>query len=208
HERLLLRLALPPRHPEGDRDELPRRGQETALAAPGPLRRPLLQAQLRPAAPGLPPLARQPPPQCAHQVVVRQLVAPRRGGRAGAALNVSSRKVTPTPSVPPTALRVAGSHGLPLTISANRLRRTGMTLASRASPATARPRKSSCAEAGSPSGNAPNARPNAASTLRAWRGSNRSTAAELWPSTSGTSSSRMKRVVAIQKSSRTRTSAW
>ena len=35
----------------------------------------------------------------------------------------------------------------------------------------------------------------------------KSTAAELWPSTSGTSRSRMKRVAAIQKSSRTMTTA-
>ena len=54
-----------------------------------------------------------------------------------AALNVSSRKVTPTPSVPPTSFSVAGVHGLPLTISANRASRTEMTLPSWASPATA-----------------------------------------------------------------------
>ncbi len=51
----------------------------------------------------------------------------RRGGRGA---NVSSRKVTPTPSVPPTSFSVAGVHGLPLTISANRASRTEMTLPS------------------------------------------------------------------------------
>ena len=41
-------------------------------------------------------------------------------GRAVGALKVSSRKVTPTPSVPPTSSSVAGVQGFPLTISANR----------------------------------------------------------------------------------------
>ena len=45
------------------------------------------------------------------------------------ALNVSSRNVTPTPSVPPTSLSVAGVQGLPFTISANRASRTRDDLA-------------------------------------------------------------------------------
>ena len=51
-----------------------------------------------------------------------------------AALKVSSRNVTPTPSVPPTSLSVAGVQGLPLIISAKRANRTEMTLPSWASP--------------------------------------------------------------------------
>ena len=54
------------------------------------------------------------------------------------AVKVSSRNVTPTPAMPPTAFRVAGVHGLPLIISANSARRTEMTLPSCARPATAR----------------------------------------------------------------------
>ena len=54
-----------------------------------------------------------------------------------AALNVSSRNVTPTPSVPPTAFREAGVHALPFIISANRASRTEMTLPSCARPETA-----------------------------------------------------------------------
>ena len=42
---------------------------------------------------------------------------------------VSSRKVTPTPSVPPTSCNVAGVHGFPLTISANSASRTEIDLA-------------------------------------------------------------------------------
>src|SRR5262249_20917291 len=59
------------------------------------------------------------------------------GGGAVAALKVSSRKATPTPSAPPTCRSVAGVHGLPLTISANRASRTRTTYPSWASRATA-----------------------------------------------------------------------
>ena len=52
------------------------------------------------------------------------------GGGALEELKVSSRKATPTPSAPPTSFNVAGVQGLPLTISANRARRTEMTLPS------------------------------------------------------------------------------
>ena len=55
------------------------------------------------------------------------------------------------------------------------------------------------------SGSLPNARPNAASTFLAWSRSKRSTAAVFWPCTRSISSSRMNRVTAIQKSSRTMT---
>ncbi len=47
-------------------------------------------------------------------------------------LNVSSKNVTPTPSVPPTSRKAAGVQGFPLTISANKARRTEMTLPSSA----------------------------------------------------------------------------
>ena len=42
--------------------------------------------------------------------------------------------MTPTPSVPPTSLSVAGVQGLPFTISANRANRTEMILPSWARP--------------------------------------------------------------------------
>ena len=103
--------------------------------------------------------------------------------RAGAvaALKVSSRNVTPTPSVPPTSFSVAGVHGLPFIISANRASRTQMTLPSWASPATAWFRNSFCSLVVSPgfSGSLPKARPNAASTFLAWSRSKRSTAARV-----------------------------
>ena len=62
-------------------------------------------------------------------------------GRSRRALKVSSRKVTPTPSVPPTAFKVAGVQGFPLTISANRASRTEMTRPSWDEPRTAWSRK-------------------------------------------------------------------
>ncbi len=65
-------------------------------------------------------------------------------GGAVAAPNVSSRNVTPTPSVPPTSSSVAGVHGLPFIISANRANRTEMTLPSWARPATACSRNCRC----------------------------------------------------------------
>ena len=55
-------------------------------------------------------------------------------GRGVEALKVSSRKVDPTPSVPPTSLSVAGVQGLPLTISAKRANRTEMIFPSWARP--------------------------------------------------------------------------
>ena len=67
-----------------------------------------------------------------------------------AALNVSSRKVTPTPSVPPTSLSVAGVHALPFIISANRANRTQMTLPSWANPATACSRNFLCSRPAAP----------------------------------------------------------
>ena len=56
-------------------------------------------------------------------------------------------------------------------------------------------------------GSLPCARPISASTRRACSAWKSSTAAEFWPSCSGTSTARRKRVIPIQKSSRTRTSA-
>ena len=112
-------------------------------------------------------------------------------GGPGRELNVSSRNVTPTPSVPPTSFSVAGVHGLPLTISANRASRTEMTLPSWARPATSASRNRSCSAdgPGGPSGSLPKARPNARQDLPGVARSNRSTAAKLCPSTSRTSSS-------------------
>ena len=77
------------------------------------------------------------------------------GGRGAA--KVSSRNVTPTPSVPPTSRKVAGVQGFPLTISANSASRTEMTLPSWASPATAWSRNASCSlrELGRPLGQDP-----------------------------------------------------
>jgi hypothetical protein len=70
--------------------------------------------------------------------------ATRRSGRATGDENVSWRNVRPTPSVPPTARSDTGVHGRPFIISANRLRRTGITLPSRVSPATTSSRKARC----------------------------------------------------------------
>ena len=50
---------------------------------------------------------------------------------------VSSRNVTPTPSVPPTCFSSLGTQGLPFIISASKANRTLMTLPSSARPATA-----------------------------------------------------------------------
>ncbi len=58
-------------------------------------------------------------------------------------LNVSSRNAMPTPWVPPTAFKVAGVHTRPLTISANKASRTGMTRPSWARPSIACARKAS-----------------------------------------------------------------
>ena len=58
-------------------------------------------------------------------------------GLAWAALKVSSRNVTPTPFRTADLRKVAGVQGLPFIISANRARRTEMTLPSWASPVIA-----------------------------------------------------------------------
>ena len=52
-------------------------------------------------------------------------------------LKVSSRKATPTPSVPPTVFKLAGVQGLSFIISAKSARRMQITLPSLASPPTA-----------------------------------------------------------------------
>ena len=90
----------------------------------------------------------------------RLLMQPVLGG-AVAALNVSSRNVKPTPSVPPTSLSVAGVHDLPFIISANRASRTQMTLPSWAKPERLAPGIASLSLLISLgfSGNAPKARP-------------------------------------------------
>ncbi len=128
-------------------------------------------------------------------------------GGAVEALRLSSRNVTPTPSVPPTFRKLAGVQGLPFIISAKRASRTEITLPSCARPARLDP-GTFAARSWSRQrsrGSRPSARPKWARTVRAWSRSKRSTAAEFWPSTSGTSRLRMKRVAAIQKSSRTMT---
>ena len=56
---------------------------------------------------------------------------PERGG-AVVALKLSSRKVLVTPLLPPYCFSVAGVQGFPLTISANKVRRTGIIPPSRA----------------------------------------------------------------------------
>ena len=57
---------------------------------------------------------------------LRRLLVQAMLGRSGScALKVSSRKVTPTPSVPPTSLSVAGVQGFPFTISAKRAQSHG-----------------------------------------------------------------------------------
>ena len=52
------------------------------------------------------------------------------GRRAAAALKVSSRKVAPTPRVPPTPRKEAGVQGRSFIIWANRARRTQITFPS------------------------------------------------------------------------------
>ena len=125
-----------------------------------------------------------------------------------AALNVSSRNVTPTPSVPPTAFREAGVHALPFIISANRASRTRDDLAflgqARTRPGSRTPfgpcssrrrfrevcrRPAQTPPALSGHGRCRRDRPPPSSGLRRRR----------------ISSSRMKRITAIQKSSRTMT---
>ena len=56
------------------------------------------------------------------------------GGCASAALKVSSRNVTPSPSVPPTSPELAAFHGLPFIMSANSASRTQTTLPSCSRP--------------------------------------------------------------------------
>jgi hypothetical protein len=51
-------------------------------------------------------------------------------GGAVEALKVSSRKVVPIPSTPPTSFSVAGVQGLPFSMSENKANRTDMTLPS------------------------------------------------------------------------------
>ena len=129
-------------------------------------------------------------------------------GGAAAALKVSSRKATPTPSVPPTSFSVAGVHGLPLTISANRASRTRDDLAvlrQTLAPPDRGMLPAPCVSA-AVSGSVPKARPKAASTLP---GVDRSRTdrpgRKFWPWTSSMSRSPMKRLTASQKSSRTMT---
>ena len=57
-------------------------------------------------------------------------------GLAVRPLNVSSKKATPTPLVPPTSFNVAGTQGLSLTISAKTARWTGATRSFVANSAT------------------------------------------------------------------------
>ena len=116
----------------------------------------------------------------------------------------SSKNAAPTPSVPPMSRSVLEFQGLPLIISANSVKRTEITLPSCDKPATDSSINFSCAVERSPvAGNSPYARPNAVSTRCACRKGNKSTTAEFTPSKIGISNARIKRVAAIQKSSRT-----
>ena len=128
----------------------------------------------------------------------------RRAGSDERSLKFSSKNAAPTPSVPPISRSVFGFHGFPLNISANSVKRTEITFPSCAKPVTASSINFFCDSESSPlSGNSPYARPNAVSTRCAWRNENKSTTAEFVPSNNGISNSRIKRVAAIQKSSRT-----
>ncbi len=71
--------------------------------------------------------------------------------------NVSSRKATPTPSVPPTCFKAAGVQGLPFIISATSASRRQMTLPSGPRPETTRSRNACCSAGTGPalSGSAP-----------------------------------------------------
>ena len=127
-----------------------------------------------------------------------------------AALNVSSRNVTPTPFGAADFLQGGGVHGLPFIISANRARRTQMTLPSSAKPAT------DCLQEVS-SGlwsfaafvgqvcRRPDRKPPALSRHGACRRDRRP---RVLTFEKPDSSSRMNRVAAIQKSSRTITTHW
>ena len=102
-----------------------------------------------------------------------------------------------------------GGPGLPLNHLGKRASRTGTIQPSCTSPAVAWSRNAfwSRLEVPCSAGRVSYARPKAASTFRACLGSKRSTAATFRCDRS-ISRSRMKRVAAIQKSSRTRQRAW
>ena len=130
-------------------------------------------------------------------------------GLASRLLNVSSRKFTPMPCVPPTSSSVSILHGLLRIISANNDSLTETTL-----PSDAKPFAISCTNSRSGSvsllscaGSLPNACPNFVRTFAACSTSNRSTVAKFWPSTIRMSRARIKREAAIAKSSRTMTIA-
>jgi hypothetical protein len=91
------------------------------------------------------------------------------GRRGGLRVKVSSRNVTPAPSVPPMARRLSGDQVRPFIISAKRANRTPVTLPFWASPSIARARKLrwSVLSADDESGSLPYARPKAISSLRA-----------------------------------------
>ena len=128
----------------------------------------------------------------------------RRAGSAERSLKFSSKNAAPTPSAPPISRSVFESHRFPLNISANSVKRTEITLPSCVKPATASSINFCCGFESSPvAGNSPYARPKAINTRWACLTGNKSTAAEFTPSKIGISSSRIKRVAAIQKSSRT-----
>src|SRR5436305_509921 len=147
------------------------------------------------------PLLRQPPdleplPQRGQLPPLRPRVPHRR--------TVRQQQLRPAP---PRLLLLAGQpvpqRGYEVVVGELVVFRTGLPLGNAGVPLAARARNSFCPLAGAPSGSRPNARPNAASTLRAWSRSKRSTRALLCPSASLTSSSRMNRLTASQKSSRT-----